>query len=142
MEDKVIQGTYADFKVIKTRKVLQMVIEIPIEKADEFTNKFGMPNPSVEKWVAVAHLNTSSIHDANEYTKIIQIAGILCTTAKFGEFLNNKFKTKINVNDSDAIANLLRSFCGIKSRTDLSVNAVARKAFNDLRIEYRKWLET
>jgi len=141
MEDKVIQGTYADFKVIKTRKVLQMVIEIPIEKADEFTNKFGMPDPSIEKWVAVAHLK-SSAQNTTEYNKIVQMAGILCGNSKFGEFLNNKFKTKINVNDSDAIANLLRSFCGINSRTDLSMNAVARKAFTDLHSEYRKWLET
>ena len=138
---RVVKGTYADFRVVKTRKVLQMVIELPIEQADDFTKKFGMPNPSIEKWVAVAYLNDEEKNVPDEYTKIVQMAGILCKTPKFGEFINHRFKSEININDGEAIASALRSVCGIASRSDLSTNEIARKSFLDLHTEYRKWLE-
>ena len=54
MTDAVIKGTYSDFKLIKTRNVVQMIIEVPIEQANQITTKFGMPQPNEEKWVAVA----------------------------------------------------------------------------------------
>ena len=42
--NRVIQGTYADFKIVKTRNVAQMIIEIPLESAQEAINKY-LPKP-------------------------------------------------------------------------------------------------
>ena len=41
-----IKGTYADFKTVKSRSVVQMVIEIPIEQSTELVSKCGIPIPS------------------------------------------------------------------------------------------------
>ena len=41
--NKIIQGTYADFKIVKTRNVAQMINEIPLENAQEAINMFGVP---------------------------------------------------------------------------------------------------
>lgn len=52
----VIDGTYSDFKIVKTRSVFQMVIEGPIERAAEAVAMFGVPQPGQEIHVAVARL--------------------------------------------------------------------------------------
>jgi hypothetical protein len=57
MTDKaVISGTYSDFKIIRSRKVAQLIIEVPIEQAQALITALGLPNPAEETWVAVARL--------------------------------------------------------------------------------------
>lgn len=52
-----IEAAYSDFKLIKGRKVVQLIFEVPLEKANEaFHVLGGMPNPTSEVWVAVARL--------------------------------------------------------------------------------------
>lgn len=141
MTDRVVKGTYADFKVIRSRKVVQMIIEVPIEQANDLTTKFGIPDPSMDKWVAVAYLKDNHINPTHDNTDMVKTAGILCKTPKFAEFINFKFNAKIDVHDADAVANVVRSVCGIGSRSSLATNPMARKSFEDLHREYRRWLE-
>ena len=117
-DDIVAAGTYSDFKIIKTRGVFQVHIEMPLEGAPDFISKFGLPNPSAEIMVAVARLNTASLGreekiyeegspehlrsldlpagsfiptDKNLKAKsYAQEAGILCGTSAFFRFLTDK----------------------------------------------------
>ena len=73
-DHKVIQGTYSDFKIIKTRSVAQFIIEIPLENASHAIDMFGLPSPECEKWVAVAMLNEVSIRKDESAIKAIQSA--------------------------------------------------------------------
>lgn len=58
----VFRACYADWKLIKTRSCIQIVLEIPIEKADEAYQVLGgMPLPGKEFWVAVARLNSDAV---------------------------------------------------------------------------------
>ena len=58
MNPAVTQGTFADFKLIKSRSTAQLVIEIPIEAADAALLALGgVPLPGKECWVAIARLN-------------------------------------------------------------------------------------
>ncbi len=53
-----IQGTFADFKIVRGRKVAVLCIEVPLEAADAALAALGgIPNASSENWVAVARLN-------------------------------------------------------------------------------------
>lgn len=52
----VVAGTYSDLKLIRTRSTVQMIIEMPIERAEELVQKFGIPQPGQEIHVAVARL--------------------------------------------------------------------------------------
>ncbi len=54
---RVIKATFAEWKMIKTRKVLQLVLEIPLEQQGEVLTRLGPPMPDQEKWVAVALLD-------------------------------------------------------------------------------------
>lgn len=56
----IIRGTFADFKLIKGRKVAQVVIEVPIEEADAALRALGgVPMPHLDRWCAVALLRDS-----------------------------------------------------------------------------------
>jgi len=58
MTDKAaFTGTYSDWKVIKTRRVVQIIIEVPIEAAGHAYNVMGgMPRFDNEEWFVVARM--------------------------------------------------------------------------------------
>jgi hypothetical protein len=57
-EPAAFSASYADWKVIKTRRVVQIVLEVPLEAAGHAYNVLGgMPNFGGEEWFAVARLN-------------------------------------------------------------------------------------
>lgn len=58
----IVSGTFSDFKLVKTRSVAQLVIEIPIERAADAVAIFGIPQPGQEIAVAVARLIESPAH--------------------------------------------------------------------------------
>jgi len=90
--NRITKGTYSDFRIVRSRNIAQVIVEIPLEKAEEFVAMFGMPTPHTEKWVAVAGLNEEVINKNEEVTKCIQKAGMLCKEEKFGTFLKEHKK--------------------------------------------------
>lgn len=56
----IVAGVFADLKTVRTRSIVQMVIEIPVEHAAEVIDKFGFPQPGAEVAVAVARLVDTS----------------------------------------------------------------------------------
>lgn len=60
MTDAVFKATYANFKNVQGRKVLQIILEVPIEKAHEVLDVLGMPTAG-DTWVAVAKLQEPTI---------------------------------------------------------------------------------
>jgi hypothetical protein len=51
------KAVYADWKLIKTRSTLQIVLEVPVNESDKAYRVLGgMPDPSTSVWVAVARL--------------------------------------------------------------------------------------
>lgn len=58
----IIQATYSDLKVVKTRRVAQLIFEIPLEQFNEAMAVLGgAPLPDSEVWVAIARLNDHAI---------------------------------------------------------------------------------
>ena len=138
--NRIIRGTYSDYKLIKSRNVIQIGVEISIEKAEEFVSMFGMPQPSTEKWVAIAGLNEEVVNKNEEVVKTIQQAGMLCKEVNFGRFLRTQKKMlDVIPNQEDTIAKGLRAILGIKSRTDFHTDPVSVMTFNRLKSEYEKW---
>lgn len=60
-EPRAITGDYADFKLVRTRKVCQVVIELPIEQAGEVARLLGFPDPGGNTMCAVALVDTKQI---------------------------------------------------------------------------------
>ena len=121
--DAVITGTYSDFKLIKTRQVAQMIIEVPLEKAEHIIKVFGVPKPKEEKWVAVAHMRTEKIQVNNRATQAIQQAGILGKDPAFGSWLRAaRGMSEIDPKNHETIENAIRSLIGVRSRADMRTN--------------------
>lgn len=68
----------------------------------------------------------------------VKQAGILCADAAFLRFLTETFPAS-GPYDANKAAIVVRSHCGIKSRTELGTNAEAAKLWRVLVNEYRAW---
>lgn len=59
-DEAVFQGIYADWKLVKTRGVVQIVVEVNLEAAGEALKVLGgMPNFASPLYVAVAVMETT-----------------------------------------------------------------------------------
>jgi hypothetical protein len=58
-EPAAIRGDYANFKPVPSRKVVQIVIEVPFEQGEAVIRALGMPDPAGGKPCAVALIAVS-----------------------------------------------------------------------------------
>lgn len=56
-EPRVIRADYTNWRPVAGRKVLQLILEVPIEQTADVMEKLGFPLPGESKWVAVALLD-------------------------------------------------------------------------------------
>lgn len=135
-----IQGTYADFKIVKSRGVAQFIIEVPIEQANQAINHFGLPDSHLEKWVAIALLNQRVIEQNQDSISAVQQAGILCKSAHFGQYLKEEIGVpEVIPDDEGSVTQGLRAILGIKSRTEFHDNVDALKSWNRIKSGYDSW---
>lgn len=55
-----IMGTFANYKLVPTRSVLQVIVEVPVEQQAAVFAALGYPIPGSEINVAIARLNTQA----------------------------------------------------------------------------------
>lgn len=135
-----MEGTYSDFKLVKTRSVAQIVIEIPLERASSWVEMFGLPTPNMEQWVAIAALRQQSIVKSDESNQAVKVAGMLCNSSEFGVFLRDIVGLpEVEPDKPETIADALRTILGIKSRTEFHTNEQAMNAFYRVKGEYESW---
>lgn len=153
----VIAGSYADLKTIRTRQVLQMVIEIPLEDGEKLIDAFGFPAPGAEIRVAVARLNPvvgipateqkqpvgkevgptdplksarakQAYSDASEGEKAVTRAAMLCSDPEFQSWCHNG-------GDEVGTAAYLRQALGIQSRKEIASMPIL-EAFKLIEMEF------
>jgi hypothetical protein len=151
MPDKAaIAGTYSDFKIIRSRKVAQLIIEVPIEQAQALITALGLPNPAEETWVAVARLkpqtpakeetpSTASVRAHRPFPELPypQQAALRCNDLSFRDFLRHRQFGEVR--DADAAARIVRSYCEVDSRADIKPGTKAEKLWLRLNTEYTFW---
>lgn len=142
MTQAVIQGTFADLKTVKTRSVVQMVVEVPIEQGEQIVRAFGFPQPGQEVNVAVARIvpgakpqeqakpEPTDGHKRFEDMPRPQQAGILCNDKSFMEWMG--------AGDTNMAAAILRQRLGVQSRADLKTDTEAAGKWDALVIQFRQ----
>jgi hypothetical protein len=131
----VIAGTFADLKTVKTRSVVQMIVEVPIESAGQVVEAFGFPQPGNEVPVAVARLTgTKAPEDKGrswDNMPRAQQAGILCADRKFQRWLG--------VDNENTAALRVRTKLEVPSRSDIDALAPVEwdAMVSDFRIHQR-----
>jgi hypothetical protein len=147
MTDAVTQGTFADFRLIKGRKVCQIVIEVPIEQADQALSALGgLPQPAIEAWVAIARLNGHIPEPTPDKEKkrwndlkLAAQASIRCTEPVFWRFIQDEYKAPAH--DEEGAAKFIRRYCGVKSRSELNLDPNCAEAWKRLESRYQVWLK-
>lgn len=150
---RAIAGTYSEFRQIKTRGVLQLIIEVPLEQSMDAFNLLGVPQPGSEAWVAVAPLkfnpNAPRIATADgpremplgdeEGTKLVQQAVLRCKEPAFGAWLMGflgKGRPPAGGWPEDTVKNELCAHLGIESRRQIGLERHARNAWKALMGQY------
>lgn len=138
-----LAGNFADFKIIKTRSVLQIVVEIPIEQGQKALELLGIPQPGQEIPVAIARLvappkaidpdKSSRAKEAyatkDNMQKAVVRAAMLCKEAKFQDY--------IAVASPEMAANWMRRHLGVEHRSEIASNEDAYENFLHLETDYR-----
>ncbi len=151
MSTSAFRATYADFKLIKTRGVVSVSFELPVEQAQAALDVLGgMPIAATEVWCAVARLETktpltapnpeTSAHSKQAFRdmRMVNQAGILCDDVAFRKFLAENFKRDIT--SADDAAAYVREYCGVKSRSDIRPRCFSGNRWTRLVDEYRTWM--
>ncbi len=122
-----IRAAYSDLKLVKTRKVLQLIFEVPIEEADHALRVLGgMPRGDAETWVGIAPITEEAATRPAEKPRRAwgdltptQQAGIRCSDADFQAWLG--------CFDAEEAAVKVRDHCGVKSRADIGLHPANRR---------------
>jgi hypothetical protein len=162
----MIKGSYCDLKFIRTRSVVQVVIELPIEAADVFLREFGAPVQARECPVTIVKGTPNdakvrqgvqeavreAIDDGPakkvaakragtakklEDLPLVQQAGIICNEPAFWKYFGELLGHPVG--DAEGCAVALREVCEVGSRRELMTNEVAAMRFRTLRDQYQAW---
>lgn len=165
---KAVLGTFSDAKLIKSRSVLQIVIEIPIEQADDAMKALGgYPLPAQERWVGVAlapkdrearssmvelAAHNGSVAGSNPAAPTTQKerrpfgelelsaqAAIRCGDAEFIDFMADRYDIDLLIKPNE-IAKVLRYVCAVESRAEFNTDHTAGNRWLDLERQYQTWL--
>ena len=148
---RAIQGDFADIRTVKSRSVVQVVIELPIEDGESIIRMLGFPQPSKPVRVALARLAEPSQIEAKaqpaansngrehgpwaSLTPTLQSV-LRCQTPAFWTFLREEGES--NCNSEDEAATYVRAICGVNSRSSLTGKAATKWLALDSR--YQAWL--
>lgn len=166
MTAAAFRATFSDWKLVRSRKVIQVVFEVPLEQADHAYGVLGgMPNPASEVWCAVARLkqegggasgrSMSAEHDAQPRSQQdkpaggakrafhelsgAQQAGILCNEPAFRRWLAETGDTAILMFDVSMAADEVRGRLGINSRAEIDSDPRIQRHWQSIVSAYRAW---
>lgn len=132
-EPAAFHATFSDWKLIRTRKVVQLVFEVAVEEADHAYQVLGgMPHPGETIWCGIARLDASAFEVKKPVnTELAQRAGFLCTQKDFWLFLH--------VGDEEAAATAVRRICEVTSRSNIIPGTLASIKWQKLHEDYIEW---
>lgn len=132
---KAVAGQFVKLDSVPTRKVVRVVLEMPIEAANDVLRELGgYPDAANAKWVGVALLTGEPSENTLKGGKLAQRAGIICDHGSF-----QRFARECGYDDA---VKMIYARCDITSRAHLDHDPEAAKAFHELDLEYQAWMRT
>lgn len=163
-DEAVIRATYSDMRPVKSRKVVQLVFEIPVEQAESALQTLGFPRPDAEMWCAIARLVTPAATEAplpaapksearsqrakDDYAlkppagQAVVRAARLCTELRFQSWLEQHCAGRgITTTDQPSVettAELLRRCIGVRSRSEIKDDPAVFRRWQAVETAYRQ----
>lgn len=150
----VIRAEFTDYRPVKTRKVLQLVFEVPAEMQTEVFAALGYPIMGTSTWVAIAKLvdgaSAPSVPERAEpaapvvkaETKRSSRAFLMLQDKEFRKWLlpNGVIVPAAVFNEADYFNRKcdarLKEMLGIKSKSELDTDPEAAARFDALRTDF------
>lgn len=153
-QQPIFRASYSDWKLIKSRRVVQIVMEVSLEDSGHAYEVLGgMPRPDAEIWCGVARLNpgkevvqdNSTARNSEQVTARqlwremgpAQQSGILRNEKPFWRFLAEQGTYDPQCKE-DAVE-AIHAICGVRSCRDIEHNHHARIIWDSLVSAYRAW---
>ena len=147
------QATFSDFRLVKGRKVCQLVFEVPIEAADMALQTLGgLPRPDQEAWVGIARIDPKkAANDApkpggepKERRRFVELslaaqAGLRCNEKAFWKFLTDEMNY-VNIDSETEAAEAVRDICGVESRAAIRDGEPSGRRWDRLNADYVNWM--
>lgn len=134
-----VAGQFVKLDAVPTRKVVRVVLEMPIETADSVIKALGgYPDPANAKWVGLALLKGEPSRNTLKGGKVAQRAGILCEEGGFRRFLADR-AGRPNIFTAEEAKQEIYRICGVTSRAHLDHDDDAARLFAELDNEYSAW---
>ena len=141
-------GSYCDMRFVKSRKVAQIVVEIPIEQAAAFVAAFGAPDPAKECPVALARLVAEPKQEASKRRfgelPASQQAAMRCNEVGFQKFIVQRLRDAKrpipdDESDADRAARYVREWCCVDSRSHIKAGRFTGDRWKELDDAYFGW---
>lgn len=155
-----VAANFCDLRLVKGRAVVQLVLEAPIENADEVLKSLGgIPQPGQDRWVGIALLpdnraakgevtapaetprETGKVRRSFDKIEPSAQAAIRCDDPEFREWLKVTYGDNYEIANGDA-ASVLRNELGIKSRAELNTDRDAAFRWRAVEREFQAWRTT
>lgn len=164
MTAAAFKACFTDWKLIRGRKCVQIVFEVPVEAADEAYHVLGgMPDPGKSVWCAIARLRdtdagesacqlspdreaatatTPPVAASRSYRtvapekRLVQQAGICCADPVFQRYLR---ECRWIVTDENSAASTVRLCCDVKSRSEFIPGSLAGDRWEKLYGQFLAW---
>ena len=157
-----ISAAFADFRIVKGRKVAQFVFETPLEAADEALRMLGgLPRPDAERWVGIAPLKAKPTtvpapvatdappKERRPFHTLprSQQAAIACADPRFRQWLTDVVNRRIgspppghppHIETASEAAEEVRLRIGIESRRELDTYETAGRGWDSLYRDFRR----
>lgn len=149
------KAAYSDWRLVKTRQVVQVIFEVPLADADAaYTILGGMPNPATENWFGIAALALGvaeqrqpepepepeqSQKERREWRELQPSAqaAIRCNEPVFWAFLREDCQQRVD--DPASAATAVRKICGVNTRAAFNTNHAARVCWHQLDSKFGAW---
>lgn len=142
-----ISGCFADYRLVKSRSVLQLVVEVPVERQEEAFAALGYPVPGAEIHVALARLvappaqpeapkpSARSEQGKTRYANSTDRAQALVRACQYVK--DTRFRSWLHVETEAAAIDAIRGACAIESRREIESDPRAYAAFIALETDYK-----
>ena len=150
------RAVYSDWKLVKTRGVVQVIFEVPLADHDDaYQILGGMPSETTSRWFGIAALRSpqeeaaesrqdqTQPHDPDgerRNWKDVQPsaqAAMRCDQPIFWSYLREEHKQRVENKDDAATA--VRRITGVNSRARFNDNHAARVAWHQLESGFAAW---
>lgn len=142
-----ISGEFSTFKHVPTRKVYQLIIEIPSEAAEAMFATLGTPGGSEQITVGIARVDlrakppVAKPEPAKERRPFSELpysqqSAMRCNEPGFLDFIAKVHPDWLG---ADNAAQAVRDHCGVRSRADLDTHPEAAARWLKLDADFFAW---